>query len=419
MEQESQATEGRKPQEGSGRSLGSHVVKKGIPALVLVLVLAGGAVFWTLTESGPSHEAVAPPSNPIPVSVHVVEPETLAAPLRFLAQTEGSQVVEIRARVAGYLQERQFTEGQRVEKGSTLFQIDPEPFEVQLEQAQARLSSAQATLERATHQVERYRRAVESSAGTSNELEDWQTQKSVATAEVQRAKAEIDAAQLELGYTTIESPITGVVGRSLRDVGSYVDAGQNGLLAVVQQIDPIYVQYSVTESEMLRFQRQEAEGVLIVPELTEIEFSVTLADGSVYAHTGHINYLDVEVDQTTGTSVVRGEVPNPDGLLKPGQFVYATVTNIQRVGVIRVPQAAVQMSTRGASVMVVSEDGTAQPRPVELGEWDDNVHWVIQRGLEPGDKVITDRLMMVRPGTAVTIAPESESQPAQPAGEPS
>jgi membrane fusion protein (multidrug efflux system) len=201
-------------------------------------------------------------------------------------------------------------------------------------------------------------------------------------------------------------------------VGSYVDAGQNGLLAVVQQVDPMYVRYSVTETELLRFQRQEDSGVLVVPELTAIEFTITLADGSAYPHTGNINFLDVQVDQTTGTSVVRGQVPNPDGLLRPGQFVYATITNVQRVNVIRVPQSAVQMSPSGASVLVIGPDGKAQPRPVELGEWDGNEYWAIEDGLEPGDKVITNRLMMVRPGTPVTIA-EPQAEPAQPEGEPS
>ena len=400
-----------------------HLMRKGIPALVLILVLAGGALFWTLMDPAPSHEAASGPGGPIPVSVSTVEPETLSAHLRFLAQTEGSQVVEIRARVAGYLEERAFTEGQQVEKGSALFRIDAKPFEVQLEQARARLASAQATLERATHQVRRYQEAVARDAGTSNELEDWQTQQSIAQAQVQQATAEIAAAELELGYTTIESPITGSVGRSLKDVGSYVDAGQNGLLAVVQQVDPMYVRYSVTEAEMLRFQRQEEAGVLIVPELTSIEFTITLADGSEYPHTGHINFLDVAVDQTTGTSVVRGEVPNPDGVLRPGQFVYATITNVQRVNVIRVPQSAVQMSPKGASVMVIGPDGNAQARPVELGEWDDNEFWVIEQGLQPGDRVITDRLMMVRPGAPVTVAePRAESEAPSPAtseGEPS
>jgi membrane fusion protein (multidrug efflux system) len=395
-----------------------HLAKKGIPALVLVLVLAGGAILWAVLDHAPDHEAAPPPPGPVAVSVSVVEPETLGANLRFLAQTEGSQVVEIRARVAGYLQERAFTEGQQVEKGSLLFQIDPKPFEVQLEQARARLASAQATLDRATQQVKRYEEAFARQAGTSNELDDWQTQRSVAQAQVQQATAEIAAANLELGYTTIESPITGVIGRSLKDVGSYVDAGQNGLLAVVQQVDPMYVRYSVTETELLRFQRQEDSGVLVVPELTAIEFTITLADGSAYPHTGNINFLDVQVDQTTGTSVVRGQVPNPDGLLRPGQFVYATITNVQRVNVIRVPQSAVQMSPSGASVLVIGPDGKAQPRPVELGEWDGNEYWAIEDGLEPGDKVITNRLMMVRPGTPVTIA-EPQAEPAQPEGEPS
>ena len=195
-----------------------------------------------------------------------------------------------------------------------------------------------------------------------------------------------------------------MIGEALKDIGSYVDAGQNGLLAMVQQVDPIYVRYSVTEKDVLRFQRQLAENQIIAPTVDKLELEITLSDGSTYRHRGHINFVDVQIDQTTGTSVIRGEVPNPDSLLKPGQFIYANVLGIERVNAIRVPQHAVLQSPAGASVLVVNDEGKAETRPIELGDWSTEDTWIVEKGLKPGDRVIVSHLMMVRAGMPVTIA---------------
>lgn len=399
-------------------SLAGHIVRRGVPIVVLLLVLVGAYMFWRLTDPAPTHQAAPFPQEAVRVRVVTIEPETVEMPLRFLGQTEASQVVEIRARVAGYLGPLEFQEGTRVEQGAPLFQIDRIPYEVELARANARLASARATLARANHQVSRYESLLSQQAANLDELEDWQTQAAVAAANEQQALAEVAAATLELGYTTIEAPITGMIGRALKDPGSYVDAGAGGLLAVVQQVDPISVRYSITEQEMLRFQRQVDAGRIEVPEISMLRLELTLADGSIYPHLGTIRYVDVQVDATTGTSVVRGEAPNAEGMLRPGQFVYAAVKGVRLTGVIRVPQRAVQQSPAGASVLVVGADGLAESRPVELGPWLGSEHWIIERGLSPGDRVIIDRLMMVRPGMAVEVAPEDEApaEAAAPAG---
>jgi membrane fusion protein (multidrug efflux system) len=253
------------------------------------------------------------------------------------------------------------------------------------------------------------------------EVEDWQTQQRVAAAEVQQQKAQIAAAELQFHYASVEAPITGKIGRALKDTGSYVDAGQNGLLAVIQQVDPMYVRYSVTEQEILRFNRQIAAKQIAVPGIEQIELEITLSDGSIYPHRGRINFIDVQVDETTGTSVVRGQVPNPDGWLKPGQFIYASVLGIQRIDVARVPQKAVSQSPVGASVYVVNDQNVIESRPVTLGEWSGDGQWIVERGLKPGERVVVDRLMQVRPGSPVTIAapaPTTSRTQAQPtAGE--
>jgi membrane fusion protein, multidrug efflux system len=411
----------RRGNDGRRQALMGHVVRRGVPLVVLLLVVAGAYLYWRRVDSAPKHEAAPPPHAAVPVTVLTVRPETVPVRMRFLGQTEASQTVEIRARVAGYLGERGFKEGDRVGKGQKLFQIDPRPFEVALAEAQAGLAMAEATQERAKGQVKRFEGMVAKGIGSQDELIDWQTQARVAAAQVQQQKALIAAAELQLGYTSIEAPMAGEIGQALKDPGSYVDAGQNGLLAVLQHVDPIEVRYSITEQEMLRFRRQQTAREITAPDLGQIELEITLADNTTYPHRGRIDFVDVDVDETTGTSVVRGRVPNPDGLLKPGQFIYANVLGIRRVDVLRVPQIAVSQSPSGASVIVVNDNSVAEARPIELGEWSGAEHWIIRRGLKPGDRVITDRLMTVRPGVPVTVAGEyvPATQPVDGGGGPS
>jgi membrane fusion protein (multidrug efflux system) len=205
---------------------------------------------------------------------------------------------------------------------------------------------------------------------------------------------------LDLGYTTIKAPIAGVIGRAMKDVGSYVDDTSNSQLAVLRQVDPIYARYSVSEQELLNWQRLQETGQVRMPKREELELELTLADGRTYRHRGRINFVDVQVEPSTGTAVIRGTVPNPEGELRPGQFVHATVLGIERVNTITVPQRAVIQSPAGASVYIVNAKNAIEQRPVTLGEWQGD-GWIIEKGLNPGDRVVTDRLMQVRPGTPV------------------
>lgn len=386
----------------------AHLARRLMPIVILLWVLAGAYFYWKYWDPSPKHEAPPQQAPALAVQTLTVGSEDVPVRLRFLGQTEAALFVEIRARVAGYLDERSFKEGEQVEKGQKLFQIDPRPFEVQVAQARAGLASAEAQVQRATQQLDRFERLTVQGAVTEEEIDDWRTQQRVAMASVQEARAQIAAAELQLQYATISSPITGMIGQALKDIGSYVDAGQNGLLAVVQQVDPIYVRYSVTEQDVLRFQKQQAAHQIVAPEVDQLELEIELSDGSIYPRRGRINFIDVQVDETTGTSVIRGQVPNPDGFLKPGQFIYATLLGIERVNVVRVPQSAVLQSPAGASVLVVNDQGQAKSQPVVLGDWSSGDSWIIEEGLKPGDRVIVSHLMMVRPGMPVTIAPAGE-----------
>lgn len=390
------------------RGMMRHIVRRGLPVIVLVMVVLGGYIFLQWHDPAPKHEPAVPPSAPLPVHVITVEYETVPQHPKFLGRTVGSQVVEIRSRVAGYLLEQSYQEGTRIEKGQTLFQIDPRPFENDLAMAMAHLASAKATYERAHLQVIRYTELTERQSATQGELEDWEQQQAVAAADMLRARAEIADAQLELEYTRIDAPITGMVGEALKKVGSYVDSGSNGLVAVIQQVDPIEVRFSVTEQEMLKWNRQIAQGLVTSPPEGQMPVELMLADGSIYPHHGVIKYVDVAIDQTTGTAVVRANVPNPDRSLRPGQFVYAYPLGISRVGVIRVPQTAVLQSPTGMSVYVVDGESKLETRPVSVGDWSGTDYWIIESGLKPGDRVVTSRMLQLRPGTLVKVVPQGE-----------
>lgn len=352
-----------------------------------------------------AHEGAAAPADPIPVAVVTTQEETVPILNKFLGQTEASQIVEIRARVAGHIVERDFQEGELVKQGTKLFQIDPRPYRMELNQAKARLLSAEAVQRQAELSQQRNQQLVERRATSQAEMEKAEADYLVAVANVELQKAQIAAAELELTYATIESPVTGRIGQVLKDVGNYIGTGGTEPMVTIQKIDPMYVRFPVTEQEMLRFRRQIADGTIVTPEIDELELEVTLSDGSIYPHKGRINFQDIKIDQNTGTMVVRGSVPNTEGNLVPGQFIHTTILGPKRVNVIRVPQSAVMQSPMGANVYVVSGEKTVEPRPVTLGDWSGKDQWIIEKGLRSGEQVILDRLMMLQPGAPVTPMP--------------
>lgn len=387
----------------SALSTMGHLVRRVIPLLVLVGVLAAAYHFLGHEDHAPQHDPAtsSAPVAPIPVQVIITQEETIPLNLRFLGQTEASQVVEVRARVAGHITERNFQEGEIVEEGQKLFQIDPRSIEVDLLQTRARLKSAEAVLEQARVSMRRQLELDRSRATSQQQLDDAQATYDVASADVELQKAHIAAAELELQYATIQSPVTGRIGQVLVDVGNYITAGGSQPLATIQKVDPMYVRFPVTEGEVLRFRRQVTDGDIIAPATEEMELEITLSDGTTYPQRGRINFQDVKIDQNTGTMVVRGTVPNQEGQLIPGQFIHTTIVGPQRSNVIRIPQTAVLQSPVGANVYVVNSENLVESRPVKLGQWSGNELWIIEEGLKPGEQVIVDRLMMLRPGAPV------------------
>lgn len=401
-----------------GRGWPGVVARLGIGILLLAL-LGVGIYLWRERTGGaagaPGHTA----PGPLPVSIVEVRPQSVTLTPRFLGRTEASQTVQIRARVNGFLEARKFEEGSVVEAGQVLFEIDRRPFEAELAVARARLENARARAARARRQVERLQVAADQGAASATELDQQLTEEQVALSDVRLEEARVYQAELDLSYTSIVSPIRGVIGRALRDVGSYVQAGagDEALLAVVQQIDPIYVTYSISEQELLRWRRLIASGAVVVSDPGRIALAVELADGTPYPHVGYLNFIGTQIETTTATTVLRGAVPNPDRRLLPGQFVRVQPLNISRPSAILIPQRALLQSPGGASVYVVAEDGTAQARPVVAGDWAGDAV-VIEEGLQPGDRVIADHLSRMRPGTPVQVT-EVLPPPAPPTPQPS
>lgn len=362
-------------------------------------------------------EPSAPPApGPPEVSVLEVRPRAVAVRYEFVGMTQASRTVEVRARVAGFLLERAFEEGTAVEEGALLFRIDPRSYEADLEIARARVAQAGARASLAQDEVARYQAGVEARAASQRELDQATTQLADARAAVNLARAELEKAELNLSYTRIMSPVTGMIGRTMKDEGSYLDAGTDSLLAVASRTDPMYVTFSVSEREWLRWREQvasgairPASGVVYDPVHPQNPVRITLLDGTPYEREGLLNFIDTTVNSETGSAALRATFPNPEGRLKPGQFVRVEILGWERPGAVLVPQRAVMQSSAGASVMVVGAGDVVEMRQVAADAWEGD-DWLIGAGLAAGDRVIVDGLVRARPGSPVKPVPLVEEE---------
>lgn len=347
---------------------------------------------------------------PAPVAVITVEPRSVPANFEYTGQTAGYREAEVRARVTGILQKRNYREGGAVAAGQSLFTIDPAPYEAALARAEADVTAAEARLAQAKRNAARFKPLYEAKAVSQKEFDDMLSSESVAEADVKAARARHTEAKLNLGYTRVESPISGIAGRAQRSEGNYV-TGPDVLLTTVSQINPIYVLFGVSDEERQRLNREVEAGRLVLPKQGAFKVSVKLADGGVYSSIGKLNFSDIRISETTGTSEARAELPNPKGVLHPGQFVRVTLNGAQRPQAILVPQRAVLEGPKGKFVYVVNADSKAEARPVEVGEWHED-NWIVTSGLNAGDKVIVDGVMKIGPGAPVQVA-AAPSAPAE------
>jgi len=347
-----------------------------------------------------------------------VQPRDLPITSEYVGQIQGIREVEVRPRVSGILEHWNYKEGSAVQAGQSLFTIDPEPFRADLEKAEADLASAEASLSQATRNAARLKPLWEAKAVSQKEYDDAVSTEQVAAANMKAAQAAVTQARLNLSYTRVEAPISGITSRALKSEGSLVEAQQT-LLTTISQIDPIHVIFSFTETEHLGFTRAVSEGRLKLPKDGRFDVKLKLADGSEYARAGKVDFTDVRVDSNTGTIEARAVIPNPQHLLRPGQFVRVQLSGAIRPAAIAIPQRAVLEGPNTKIVMTVNAQGVAEPRPVQVGDWSGE-DWVITSGLNPGDKVIVDGVVKARPGSPVKIAEvpsANQSNSAQPAGD--
>lgn len=362
--------------------------------IAATLVAIGGC-----GQSDEAGQATAPP--PAVVVAPAVTQE-VAGTAEFVGRTEAVGEVDIRARVQGFLIERPFQEGQVVAAGELLFVIDPAEFEALAKADNATLHDAQAAHRVALSEAKRARDLVEKGGNlaiTEAEIERREGEVDRAAAAIEAAEAALQQAELNLGYTRIEAPIAGRVGASAYDVGNLIGP-DSGVLANVVSLDPIHVSFPVSERDYLEYlQAEKRPG--IVPRLR-------LADRSMYAHEGALEFVDNRVDPTTGTIRVRAEFPNPDSLLLPGQFVNVVLTAEEPEQRVVVPQAAVQQNQSGPFVLLVNQDNRVEARQIRTG---DRVgpDLVVEEGLEPGETVIVQGLQKARAGEEVQPTPIEKS----------
>lgn len=356
----------------------------------------------------------APPSMPAPeVEVVVADPQPVANVVEFPGRVQAVRTAEVRARVDGIVEARLYEEGTDVTEGQELFLIDPRELQAEVGSAEAALARAEAAVANAMQDVERFQGLVADQAISEQEYDAAVARLRTAEADVAQARAQLDNARLQLSFTRVTAPISGRAGRAQVTEGALVSAANATLLTTIEQLDTVYVNFSASSADLLQVRRDIASGTLEVPELQRVAVNLVLEDGSEYLHEGHLNFLDMSIDEATGTAALRAEFSNPEQVLLPGQFVRARVDAGVRPGAILIPQRAVQLSPQGASVMVVGEDGSVAARPIVVGTQRES-YWSVLEGLEAGDRVIVDGLQRVQPGVTVTVASAERAETSAP-----
>ncbi|MDN5752688.1 MAG: efflux RND transporter periplasmic adaptor subunit [Nitrosospira sp.] len=332
----------------------------------------------------------------LPVSVIEVQPTSVPISAEAVAQTEGAREVEIRPRVGGILLQRLYEEGAAVKAGQPMFKIDPIPYRNALAQVRAQLAEQKARVEQTGREENRLRELLAAQAVSQREYDNAVSENAMAKAALQQAEIRVRDAALNLSYTTVTAPVSGISGRFRFSEGALVEA-YNSLLTTLVQPSPIWVRFSLSDNELAKL-----GGPLNEQSVKEV--TLILPNGAEYAEKGKLNFAASQIDPTLGTQQLRATFDNKDQRLLPGQFVRARVTTGERDGIFLVPQIAVQTSDLGKTVYVVNDKNEATIRPVVAGNWTGR-DWVILEGLKAGDKVIVDNLIKLRPGTPVSPHP--------------
>lgn len=345
------------------------------------------------------------------VSVVEIQPDTRAQTTILQGRTAPFLVAEVRPQVSGILQKRLFKEGDEVKEGQPLYQIDPAVYKAAVESAKAEVERAKSLVMQTRNTANRYAQLVKTDAVSKQMNDDAQAAYKQAQASLLAAQAQLRNAEINLGYTTITSPITGKIGRSLVTPGALLSGYQANNMAVVQTLDPIYVDVNESSRDLLKMKKEIAEGRIKVNE-GAIPVTLTLEDGSVYPLEGKLELSEVSVDEGTGTITLRAVFPNPDQTLLPGMYVRTQLPQGLRENAIFVPQRAVLRESNGSPYVYVVQDGKIAIKKIKTIKTE-GTDWLLESGLEPGDKVVIEGLQRIRPGVPVNIVPTMAEQAAQ------
>ena len=379
----------------------SGLLYRPVPALIGLLV----AVWLTGCEQGGANTpATGQAAAGVPAKVLEVAPQRVPIVLEAVGQVQGSKEVEVRARVSGILLKRLYNEGDFVRAGSSLFQIDPVPYQIALAQANAQIAQERARQEQTGREAIRLKALAEERAISQKEFDDAISAQKMSNATLQAAEATLHQAELNLSYTLVTAPVSGIAGRIARSEGSLVTAGQDSsLLTTMNQVDPIWIRFSLSESDLAKLPGKRFD------RIKSAEVRLILPDGSPYPLKGRLNFAATQIDPRLATQELRAEFGNPRVQLLPGQFVRVRVVAGERDNVFLVPQTAVIQTEKTFLVFTLDKENKAAARPVEVGDWVGS-DWMILSGLKPGDRVILDNLLKLRPGATVSPQAPAESK---------
>lgn len=369
-------------------------------------------IFCCLSPLTACDEKSAPAARVSDVEIVTVQPKDTPVVFEYVGRTASSQQVEVRSRVDGFLDDRLYTEGSIVTKGDIMFKMDAKPFETQLAAARAALAEQRARLKVNKANLKRVRPLAEANAVSKKELDDAEGRVNSAAAAVEMAKADVETAKLNLGYTTIYAPVTGASSYARIQNGAFVNP-MNSLLTYVAQLDPIWVNFNISENDMLKARHMKDKGLINMPDNGQFDVELKMADDSSYPETGRIFFSDANYSTETGTFLIRASFKNPDQRLRPGQFVRVLLKGAIQPNAILIPQKAVSQGAKGFFVWTIDKHNKAQIRNVKVGNWLDD-SWFILDGLSAGDRVVTNGFVHLSANASVNIIPAK-----QPSSDPS
>ena len=382
-----------------------------------IIAFASIFIAFVLTACGKDEQAASPTPPAMPVSYISVVPTSVPMTVEAVAQTEGAKEVEIRPRVGGIILKKMFEEGEPVKAGQILFLIDPAPFQIALNQAKAQAAGQGARITQTSRESNRLKELLATQSVSQREYDNATSDVSISQADMMQAQANIKEAELNLSYTQVTAPVSGIAGRFQFSEGALV-AANTSLLTTIVQVSPIWVRFSLSESELASL-----GGRVDANSVTDV--TLILPDGSEYGQKGKLNFTANQINPTLGTQELRATFNNVDKTLLPGQFVRARLSTGTREGVFLVPQTAVLTGDLGKFVFVVNEKNEATSRLIQVAEWQ-GANWIVLEGLNANDKVITDNLIKLRPGVVVKpkqslnldTAKSAPSLPASPVDKP-